>query len=124
MKDSLWSTDLFRCESAVLRTHWILVVMDQYINSAATGRRYGPGWWGPRYYGPYHGPVAGNVKIVTNAVYVDGGYAGLNAIALRAPMRARSTRSASRADGQDDRDSPGGPAGCTARGFPGPARVT
>ena len=30
MKDSLWSTDLFRCESAVLRTHWILVVMDQY----------------------------------------------------------------------------------------------
>jgi serine phosphatase RsbU (regulator of sigma subunit) len=30
MKDSLWSTDLFRCESAGLRTHWILVVMDQY----------------------------------------------------------------------------------------------
>src|ERR1017187_9725957 len=30
MKDSLWSLDLFRCESAVLRTHWILVVMDQY----------------------------------------------------------------------------------------------
>src|ERR1035438_4207605 len=29
-KDSLWSTDIFRCESAVLRTHWILVVMDQY----------------------------------------------------------------------------------------------
>jgi transposase InsO family protein len=30
MKDSLWSTDLFRCQSAVLRTNWILVVMDQY----------------------------------------------------------------------------------------------
>jgi hypothetical protein len=30
LKDSLWSADLFRCESAVLRTHWILVVMDQY----------------------------------------------------------------------------------------------
>jgi len=30
MKDSLWSIDLFRCESAILRTHWILVVMDQY----------------------------------------------------------------------------------------------
>ena len=29
-KDSLWSTDLFRCESATLRTHWVLVVMDQY----------------------------------------------------------------------------------------------
>jgi transposase InsO family protein len=27
-KDSLWSIDLFRCESAVLRTHWVLVVMD------------------------------------------------------------------------------------------------
>jgi len=30
MKDSLWSLDLFRCESMTLRTHWILVVMDQY----------------------------------------------------------------------------------------------
>ena len=30
MKDSLWSMDLFRCESATLRTHWVLVVMDQY----------------------------------------------------------------------------------------------
>jgi putative transposase len=27
-KDSLWSLDLFRCESAVLRTYWVLVVMD------------------------------------------------------------------------------------------------
>ena len=30
VKDSLWSADLFRCESAVLRTHWVLVVMDQF----------------------------------------------------------------------------------------------
>ena len=30
MKDSLWSLDLFRCESAALRTHWVLVVMDQF----------------------------------------------------------------------------------------------
>jgi len=30
LKDSLWSADLFHCESAALRTHWILVVMDQY----------------------------------------------------------------------------------------------
>ncbi len=30
MKDSLWSMDLFRCESATLRTHWVLVVTDQY----------------------------------------------------------------------------------------------
>ena len=28
-KDSLWSCDLFRCESAMLRTYWVLVVMDQ-----------------------------------------------------------------------------------------------
>jgi hypothetical protein len=27
-KDSLWSLDRFRCESAVLRTHRVLVVMD------------------------------------------------------------------------------------------------
>ena len=29
-KDGLWSCDLFRCESAILRTHWVLVVMDQF----------------------------------------------------------------------------------------------
>jgi len=29
-KDSLWSVDLFRCESITLKTHWIMVVMDQY----------------------------------------------------------------------------------------------
>ena len=29
-KDSLWSIDLFRCESAILRSHWVLVVMDHY----------------------------------------------------------------------------------------------
>ncbi len=29
-KDSLWSVDLFRCESIILKTHWVLVVMDQY----------------------------------------------------------------------------------------------
>lgn len=28
--DSLWSCDLFRCESAMLKTHWVLVVMDQF----------------------------------------------------------------------------------------------
>ena len=29
-KDSLWSIDLFRCESLILRTHWVMVVLDQY----------------------------------------------------------------------------------------------
>jgi len=29
-KDSLWSTDLFRCESLTLKSYWVLVVMDQH----------------------------------------------------------------------------------------------
>ena len=29
-KDSLWSVDLFRCESTLLKSHWVMVVMDQY----------------------------------------------------------------------------------------------
>lgn len=29
-KDSLWSLDLLRAESITLKTHWIMVVMDQY----------------------------------------------------------------------------------------------
>mgnify|MGYP001816622247 FL=1 len=28
-KDSLWSVDLFRCESLILNTHWVMVVLDQ-----------------------------------------------------------------------------------------------
>ena len=30
LKDSLWSVDLFRSESILLNTHWVLVVMDQF----------------------------------------------------------------------------------------------
>jgi len=30
MKDSLWSIDLFRCESILLKSHWVLVIMDQF----------------------------------------------------------------------------------------------
>ena len=30
MRDSLWSIDLFRCESIHLRSHWVLLVMDQF----------------------------------------------------------------------------------------------
>jgi transposase InsO family protein len=29
-KDSLWPVDFFRCESLILRTHWVTVVMDQF----------------------------------------------------------------------------------------------
>ena len=28
--DSLWSVDLFRCESLILKTHWVMVLMDRY----------------------------------------------------------------------------------------------
>ena len=30
LKDSLWSIDLFRCESILLRSHWVMVVMDVF----------------------------------------------------------------------------------------------
>jgi putative transposase len=30
MKDSLWSVDLFRCESIVLKSYWVMVVMDLF----------------------------------------------------------------------------------------------
>lgn len=30
MKDSLWNVDLFRCESILLKTHWVRLVMDQF----------------------------------------------------------------------------------------------
>ena len=45
-KDSLWSLDLFRCESAILRTYWVLVVMDQFtrrIVGCAVHRGVGDG---------------------------------------------------------------------------------
>ena len=44
--DSLWSVDLFRCESIVLQSYWVLVVMDQF-----TRRLVG--------LGVHHGPVDG-----------------------------------------------------------------
>ena len=30
IKDSLWSLDLFRCESILLRSHWVLVALDRF----------------------------------------------------------------------------------------------
>jgi putative transposase len=30
MKDALWSVDLFRCESILLQSHWVLLIMDVY----------------------------------------------------------------------------------------------
>ena len=31
MKDSLWCVDLFRCESILLHSHWVLLVMDVWM---------------------------------------------------------------------------------------------
>jgi hypothetical protein len=33
-KDCLWSIDLFRCESTLLKSHWVLLVMDQFTRRA------------------------------------------------------------------------------------------
>jgi putative transposase len=42
-KDSLWSMDLFEVESIHLRTHWILVVMDQFTRTiVGFGLQVGP----------------------------------------------------------------------------------
>ncbi len=32
MKDSLWSVDLFRCESVLLKSHWVLAEFQAYYN--------------------------------------------------------------------------------------------
>ena len=74
LKDSLWSLDLFRCESATLRTHWVLVVMDQYarrimgfgvpagtVNGVALCRMFNRAirWqpWMPKYLSSDHDPL-------------------------------------------------------------------
>jgi len=49
-KDSLWSVDLFRCESILLKSHWVMLVMDQYtrriIGSVRRGCVYDPATMG------------------------------------------------------------------------------
>jgi transposase InsO family protein len=47
-KDSLWSLDLFRCESLFLRSYWVMVAMDQYSRrivgfAVQIGKLDGPG---------------------------------------------------------------------------------
>ena len=44
--DSLWSVDLFRCESVVLKSYWLLVVMDQFTRRLiGFGVHRGGGRW-------------------------------------------------------------------------------
>jgi putative transposase len=76
---SLWSMDLFQCESATLRSHWVLVVMDQYtrriigfgvqagkvdgvalcrmFNCAIRGYR-----WSPKYLSSDNDPLFGSIS--------------------------------------------------------------
>jgi transposase InsO family protein len=73
-KDSRWSLDLFRCESMMLRTHWVLVVMDHYtrriigfgihagvVNGETLGRMFKQAIRGmttfPRYLSSDHDPL-------------------------------------------------------------------
>jgi len=68
-KDSLWSVDLFRCESILLRSHWVLVVIDVF-----TRRIIGFGIGGEYIDGPavcrmFNRSIAGHappVRISTN----------------------------------------------------------
>ena len=39
MKDSSWSVDLFRFESITLKSHWVLVVMDQFTRRSGETRQ-------------------------------------------------------------------------------------
>jgi hypothetical protein len=71
--DSLWSVDLFRCESIVLRSYWVLVVMDQFtrrlvgvgvqrgpVNSADLSRMFNAAVHGrstPRHLSTDHDPL-------------------------------------------------------------------
>jgi len=73
-KESLWSMDLFRWESVTLRTHWVLVVMDQYtrpiigfgvqagtVDGVALGRMFNRAIrgqrWLPKYLSSDHDPL-------------------------------------------------------------------
>jgi len=55
MKDSLWSIDLFRCESITLNTHWVLVVMDQFTRCIVG-------------FGVHVGDVDGNTPVAMSGV--------------------------------------------------------
>jgi hypothetical protein len=79
-KDSLWSTDLFRCESLSLRTHWVLVVMDQFTRRIiGFGIRRGTTGSYPRHAGPTHFRYSGVNRPTANFL------ASLYSFSLRFP---------------------------------------
>jgi putative transposase len=59
-KDCLWSVDLFRCESVLLRSHWVIVVTDlftRHIVGFGIGGEYIDG---PSVYRMFNQAIAGN----------------------------------------------------------------
>ena len=79
-KDSLWSVDFFRCESLILKSHWVMVVMDQFsrrivgfavhagtLDGAAVCRLFNSiicGSRPPRYLSTDNDPVESLVEII------------------------------------------------------------
>jgi hypothetical protein len=59
-KDSLWSVDLFRCESILLRSHWVLVVMRRACASSPPPTRavFSQYAWQEHCQGPFHPPIS------------------------------------------------------------------
>jgi hypothetical protein len=55
VKDTLWSFDLFRCESILLRSHWVLLVMDALSPAPASLDRHA---WRQHSRGLYQTPIA------------------------------------------------------------------
>jgi putative transposase len=55
VKDTVWSVDLFRCESILLRSHWVLLVMDALSPAPASLDRHA---WRQHSRGLYQTPIA------------------------------------------------------------------
>ncbi len=76
-----------------------VVVGGGYFYGPYYGPAFYPGWWGPGWWydpwyepGYYRGPAEGKIKIETrykgDAIYVDGGYAGVTGKLKKFPLRA------------------------------------
>lgn len=77
-RDSLWSVDLFRCESIVLQSYWVLVVMDQF-----TRRLVG--------IGVHRGAVTGaDLCRMFNAAHSWSGHTATSQYRSRSPVRGAS----------------------------------
>lgn len=62
MKDSLWSIDLFRCESMTLNSYWVLIIMDQWSRRIIGFRIHKGPVDGPALCRMFNDAVAGDIK--------------------------------------------------------------